>query len=165
VDTGLFDSPMRFTEERIEPGRAYVVGRFKTVAADALTAGDANTPLATVRELLGGWRDDYMAAVQGRPDKTQPNAITSPEALTDDQRAALPAAAIQWARERTGRDDIDSIIGPTDEPRRPFIVGLGKEANVAKRLRRIAVAATLGFLLTGSAVSFLVLARYGVIGG
>lgn len=165
VDTGLFDGPMRFTEERIEPGKGYVVGRFMTVDADDLTRRDANTAVAAVRELLSRWRDDYMGAVQGRPDQTRPNDIGSPEALSDEQKAALPVASIQWARERTGRDDIDSIITPTNEPRRPFIVGLGEEAKVAKRLRRIALAAALGFLVMGSAFGFFMLARYGVIGG
>jgi hypothetical protein len=161
ADTGLFEGNLRFVEERIAPGaKGYVVGRFTTVDSEDGAAGEGVDGVNRVTQVLTGWRDDYMADVAGRPDKTRPNM----SGLDDDQKRLLPRAAVAWARQWGDADDVDSVITASGESRRPFIVGCGEEASVARRLFWKAVAGMGAFVLAGSGLAAFVLIHVGVIG-
>lgn len=159
VDTGLFENSLRFSEECIEPAtRGYVVGRFVTSHSED-AADEPGGNVDDVVAKLEGWRDDYMAEVGGRPDENDPN----PVGLTEADADRLPDAAVAWARRRGDTGDIDSVVTATGDSRQPLIVGCGGEKTVARRLFWTAFGCLAGFLLFGTGLGFVVLARFGAI--
>lgn len=154
VDTGLFTRNVRFSEERLEPGWGYVIGRFTTSEGDA--DGEHIEHLTGV---LASWKTGYMGEVDGRPDKHRPNAKPG-----DWEHGTTAHAIARWVREHLGRDEPVHVLGATDESRRPFIVGMGGEGKIVNRLRWTWIGASVAFVVIGTLLAALLLARMGVLG-
>lgn len=163
IDTGWFQGPIRFVEERVEPAQVHVVGRFVTHRSTAAGAEPGDGPVGHLLTIFRQWRTDYISSGKERPDENQPNPIASADELTDEQRAALPVAAVAWAREQTDRNDIDSVVTTADDRRRPFIVGTGEQTDVGKELRQGTIVATAIFVAAAGAAASLLLRVLGVI--
>lgn len=151
VDRGLLSRKLRFNEERVVAGPGYAIGRFTT------SNGEAGGPEEVV-ELCNGWRTDYMGEIKGRPDRQRPNPEPGSWNPLD-----VPHAIARWARERGYADGPVHVLGATDESRRPFIVGVGDEEVIARRLCWTWIGCSVGFLIAGTIAIALLSARGGLL--
>jgi hypothetical protein len=131
----------RYTEERIMPAtNLYVIGQFRTLG----TGGDRG---AEVGAVLREWKRD-QAELLKRFDKDGNGRIDLAE--WDAARQAAEAAVDERLRERQQEAPVNVLADP-GVARRPFIVSVESQREMARRLRLFAAASLAAFLGSGTA--------------
>lgn len=133
----------RYTEQRILPATTlYAIGQFRTLGTGG---GDRD---AEVGAVLRDWKRD-QAALLKRFDRDGDGTIDLQE--WDAVRQAAEAAVDASLRERQQAVPVNVLADP-GIARRPFILSVESQRDLARRLRLLAGAALVGFLGGGAAV-------------
>ncbi|MBB5320191.1 hypothetical protein [Marinobacter oulmenensis] len=154
VDSGFFSRNVRFSEERFEEGEGYVIGHLTTT-----DGGEGSDEAQSVSGFLSNWRTDYMAEVEGRPDKHPPNPRTMGWVHGDTAHWIG-----RWLGSLEHFEAPFHVVGPSEESRRPFIVGKGNEEGIVKRLRWSWIGFSVGFVISATVFLSVLMARVGVLG-
>lgn len=142
----------RYTEERIMPATdLYAIGQFRTVGTGG---GDRN---AEVGAVLRDWKRD-QAELLGRFDADGDGAIDPQE--WDAARRAAAAKVDTEMRERTRAAPVSVLANPGIS-RRPFILSIESQRDLARRLRLLAGACLVVFLGGGALVAWAASMRLG----
>jgi hypothetical protein len=134
----------RYTEERILPATdLYVIGQFRTLGTGG--GGDRD---ADVGAALRAWKRD-QAELLKRFDQDGDGKIDLAE--WDAARQAAEAAVDARLRDRQQTAPVNVLANPRVS-RRPFIISVESQREMARRLRLFAGASLAGFLGGGTAV-------------
>lgn len=150
-DLGLPSSQVRYCEERIEAGPGYVIGHLTTTDGAEVSKTDD-----ILDESLKTWRTDYMEEIGGNLKLYHPN--TTPKEWDYNSTAQQIG---HWLNSLGKMNGPFHIIGPSQEPRRMFIVGSGDEENIENGLRRIFVVSTCFSIVLSTCFLFLLVSRLG----
>jgi hypothetical protein len=132
----------RYTEQRILPATAlYAIGQFRTLGTGG---GDRD---AEVGAVLRDWKRD-QAELLARFDRDGDGRIDLQE--WDAARQAAEAAVDASLRTRQQALPVNVLADP-GIARRPFILSVESQRDLARRLRLLAGAALVGFLGGGAA--------------
>lgn len=164
VEIGFLSNSIRYIERRITPGtEAYAIGVFTTFSENAL---DSETGDGRFDRLLRDWKTDYLASSEGRPDINAPNSVSDPTQWFEDDHdrdRSFPLAAIHWARQRASDPSIANIMRPSQDSRRPMVIGIGDDTLISQKLRTQTIALTALFVIAAPSVSFFWLAFFEVL--
>ncbi|MDX1593245.1 MAG: GIDE domain-containing protein [Gammaproteobacteria bacterium] len=139
IGTGRY----RYTESRIMPATdLYAIGQFRTLGTGG--GGDRGADVAAV---LRAWKGD-QAALLKRFDADGDGQIDLQE--WDDARRAAEAKVDADLRERQQAEPVNVLADP-GVSRRPFILSVESQRELAGRLRLYAGACLVGFLGCGGA--------------
>ena len=132
----------RYTEQRILPAsRLYVIGQYRTLSGAA--GGDRD---AEVGSLLRAWKQDKGELLK-RFDADGDGTIDLVE--WEAARRAAEAAVDASLRERQRADPVNVIAHPATS-RRPFIISVESQRELATRLKFLSAASLLAFLACGA---------------
>ena len=133
----------RYTEERIMPASdLYVIGQFRTLGTGG--GGDRD---AEVGAVLRDWKRDQAELLQ-RFDSDGDGKIDLEE--WDAARQAAEAAVDTRLRESQQAAPVNVMADPAVS-RRPFIISVESQREMARRLRLLAGGSLAGFLACGTA--------------
>ncbi len=132
----------RYTEERIMPATdLYVIGQFRTLGTGG--GGDRDADVAAV---LRVWKRDQAELLQ-RFDTDGDGKIDLAE--WDAARQAAEAVVDESLRKRQQGAPVNVLADPSVS-RRPFIISVESQREMARRLRLLAGGSLAGFLACGT---------------
>ncbi|MEW6648540.1 MAG: GIDE domain-containing protein [Pseudomonadota bacterium] len=144
----------RYTEKRMHPGdMLYAIGQFRSVG------GSQELPNTheEVRQLLAEWKRDQVS-LHARFDRNNDGVLS-----VDEWEAVRKAAWKEVLAEQAkrARGPVHHLLTRPDDSRRPFILSVLPQELLIRRYRVYAGLSLLVFLLTGSAATWMLTARFG----
>jgi hypothetical protein len=146
-DSEQYNGALTAEEYRIHTGPGYALGRFMTPEIQKHVSQN-RTAIGRITNYFDSWQSRFSGD-NSQAHNQAPDALEQSDLSEDANHDKLAVASLLWARRRSGRNDIHSVILPTDEPRRPFIIGIGESQDVSKKYLTEAIIWSVGTLLFG----------------
>lgn len=151
---GLAGGRYRYTEERMHAGDPlYAIGLFQSVGG----ASEAPNTAAEVRDLLRAWKQDPQS-LAARFDSNGDGTVDVVE-WESARQAAL--AEVRQSHRQQAVQPVQHLLGKPTDSRRPFLLSVLPQEQMARRYRWAAAGSMAGFILLGSLATWLLSVRLG----
>ncbi len=151
---GLAGGSYRYTEERMQAGDSlYAIGLFRTVGGSS----EAPNTARDIRELLRSWKQDQQTLVE-RFDHNGDGMVDASE--WDSARREARREVKQMQKEHSVQP-VHNLLGHPSDGRRPYILSVLPQDQIARRYRWASVGSLTAFILLGSIGSWLLTVRFG----